>query len=126
MKLHLSAAGARNIFTAYGDGYVTVNQTRHQASVIVLPDAPVETWAPRSMAELREADFAPVLAHQPEIILLGSGATLRFPARELRAALANLGIGIEIMDTFAACRTYNILAGEGRKVAAALLIEARA
>jgi uncharacterized protein len=122
MKLHIAAAGVRNLFTAYGEGYVTVNQTRYEASLIVLPDAPVETWPPRSMAELTEADFAPVLAHRPEIILLGSGATLQFPARELRAALANLGTGVEIMDTHAACRTYNILAGEGRKVAAALII----
>lgn len=122
MKLHIAAAGVRNIFTAYGAGYVVVNQTRHETSLIVLPDAPVETWPPRSITELTETHLAPVLAYRPEIILLGSGATLQFPARELRAALANLGIGVEIMDTHAACRTYNILAGEGRNVAAALII----
>lgn len=122
MKLHIAAAGVRNLFTAYGEGYVMVNQTRHETSLIVLPDDPVESWAPRSMAELTEAHFAPILAHQPEIILLGTGATLQFPAREIRVVLASLGVGVEIMDTYAACRTYNILAGEGRKVAAALII----
>jgi len=122
MKLHIAAVGVRNLFTAYGEGYVVVNQTHHKTSLIVLPDATVETWAPRSITELTEAHFAPVLVHRPEIILLGSGAALQFPARELRVALANLGIGVEIMDTYAACRTYNILAGEGRKVAAALIV----
>lgn len=122
MKLHIAAAGASNLFTAYGEGYVVVNRTRHEASLIVLPDAPVEPWPPRSVEELTEAHFAPILAHTPEIILLGTGAKLQFPSREIRIALAKLGIGVEIMDTFAACRTYNILAGEGRKVAAALLV----
>jgi len=122
MKLNLAAAGVRNLFTAYGEGYVVVNRTRHQASLIVLPDAPIEPWPPRAVEELSEAHLAPILAHAPEIILLGTGAKLQFPAREIRVALANLGIGVEIMDTFAACRTYNILAGEGRKVAAALLV----
>jgi len=122
MKLNLAAAGVRNLFTAYGEGYVVVNRTRHEASLIVLPDAPVEPWSPRSVEDLTEAHLTPILAHAPEIILLGTGAKLQFPAREIRVALANLGIGVEIMDTFAVCRTYNILAGEGRKVTAALLL----
>ncbi len=122
MKLNLAAAGVSNLFTAYGEGYVVVNRTRHEVSLIVLPDAPVEPWAPHSVEELSEAHLVPILAHAPEIILLGTGAKLQFPTREIRIALAAMQIGVEIMDTFAACRTYNILAGEGRKVAAALLV----
>jgi uncharacterized protein len=122
MKLHFAAAGTRNLFTAYGEGYVVVNQTRHETSLIVLPNASPQPWGAYRVAELSMIDFAPVLAHTPEIILLGSGAALQFPSRELRAALANRNIGMEIMDTPAACRTWNILAGEGRKVAAALLM----
>jgi uncharacterized protein len=122
MKLNLAAAGVRNLFTAYGEGYVMVNRTRYEASLIMLPDEPVESWPIRAVEELTEAHFAPILTHRPEIVLLGTGATLQFPAREIRRALANMQIGVEIMDTFAACRTYNILASEGRKVAAALLL----
>lgn len=122
MKLHFAASGTRNLFTAYGEGYVMVNQARHETSLIVLPDVPAEPWITHGMAELGMTDFTPLLAHDPEIILLGSGATLQFPGREIRAALAEMRIGVEIMDTYAACRTWNILAGEGRKVAAALLM----
>lgn len=122
MKLHFGAIGTRNLFTAYGEGYVVINQTRHATSLIVLPDVPAEPWVTHGMAELCLADFTPLLAHAPEIILLGSGARLQFPGREIRAALAEIGVGVEIMDTYAACRTWNILAGEGRKVAAALLM----
>lgn len=122
MKLHFGTVGTHNLFTAYGEGYVVVNQTRHETSLIVVPDLPVQPWVKHGMAELCPADFAPLLAHDPEIILLGSGATLQFPAREIRDALAEMKFGVEIMDTYAACRTWNILAGEGRKVAAALLI----
>ncbi|MBS4097997.1 MAG: Mth938-like domain-containing protein [Sulfuricella sp.] len=122
MKLQLAGSGVQNLFTAYGAGYVAVNQTRHTESLIVLPNQPVETWPPRCLEDLGTDHFEAVLRHSPEIILLGTGTTLRFPSNEIRRALANTGIGLEIMDTFAACRTYNILAGEGRKVAAALLI----
>lgn len=122
MKLQLAGSGGINLFTAYGDGYVTVGQTRHTQSLIVLPEQPVETWPPHTMEALTPAHFEAVLRHRPEIILFGSGATLHFPANEIRRTLADALIGLEVMDTFAACRTYNILASEGRKVAAALLI----
>ena len=122
MKLHLAAAGIQNLFTAYDEGYVMINRTRHHSSLFMLPDEPVESWPPTSMESLTEAHFEVIFSHKPELILLGTGATLRFPAREVRQALAHLPIGVEVMDTFAACRTYNILAGEGRRVAVALIL----
>ncbi|MFA7242893.1 MAG: Mth938-like domain-containing protein [Sulfuricellaceae bacterium] len=122
MKLHLAVVGAQNHFTAYDAESVTVNHTRYLTSLIVLPDQPVENWPPTSLEHLETAHFDTVVAHAPEIILLGVGARLRFPAREIRLAWARLHIGVEVMDTYAACRTYNILAGEGRRVAAALIL----
>lgn len=122
MKLHIAAAGVQNLFTAYGEGYVMVNRTRYQTSLIVLPDQAVENWSPTSLESLTESHFEALLGHAPEIILLGTGATLRFPTREIRQVLARANVGVEVMDTFAACRTYNILAGEGRRVAAALIL----
>ena len=122
MKLHLAAADVQNLFTAYGEGYVMVNRTRYQTSLLVLPDQAPESWSPTSLESLTEAHFETVIGHAPEIILLGTGATLRFPSRAIRQALALANIGVEVMDTFAACRTYNILAGEGRRVAAALIL----
>lgn len=122
MKLHIAAAGVQNLFTAYGEGYVMVNRTRYQTSLLVLPDQAVESWPPTSLESLTQAHFEVIIAHAPEILLLGTGASLRFPAREIRQVLARVNIGVEVMDTFAACRTYNILAGEGRRVAAALIL----
>jgi uncharacterized protein len=122
MKLQIAVAGVQNLFTAYDENCVTINHTRYQTSLIVLPDQPVESWSPTSLENLAEAHFGVVVAHAPEIILLGTGAKLRFPAREIRLAWARLQISVEVMDTYAACRTYNILAGEGRRVAAALIL----
>ncbi len=122
MKLHLDRAAGLNRFTGYGEGYVLVNQQRFDRSLIVLPDRLIAAWEPRSFEDLLEAHFAQLAALEAEIILLGTGAALRFPAPHLTAPLLRTGIGFEVMDSFAAARTYNILMGEGRRVAAALLL----
>lgn len=121
MKLHLSGPAALNAFTGYGPGYVAVNGQRHECSLIVLPDRLVLDWAATSFEALAAEHLAAVAAYSPEIVLLGTGATLRFPRPELTRPLAQAGIGLEVMDLHAACRTYNILAAESRRVAAALL-----
>lgn len=122
MKLHLSGPSARNAFTGYGPGYVAVNGQRHERSLIVLPDRLVLDWPAGSFEALAAEHLAAVAALAPEIVLLGTGARLRFPRPELTLPLARAGIGLEVMDTQAACRTYNILAAESRRVAAALLL----
>lgn len=122
MKLHLTQAAGQNLFTAYGEGYVQVNQQRFENSVIVMPEQLIADWPPRSLEQLTEAHFAHIAALQPEIVLLGTGNMLRFPHPRLSKALSQACIGFEVMDTFAAARTYNILMGEGRRVAAALLL----
>ncbi|MEX1074424.1 MAG: Mth938-like domain-containing protein [Burkholderiales bacterium] len=120
MKLHASSPTSVNAFTGYGEGYVLLNGVRREASVIVLPGRVVE-WAVASFAALAEEDFARIAALAPEVVLLGTGARLRFPRPALSAPLARAGIGLEVMDLQAACRTYNILAAEERIVAAALV-----
>lgn len=122
MKLHLTQAAGQNLFTAYGEGYVQVNQQRFESSVIVMPEQLIADWAPRSLEQLTEAHFVHIASLQPEIVLLGTGNMLRFPHPRLSAALSQARIGFEVMDTYAAARTYNILMGEGRRVAAALLL----
>ncbi|HEU5282226.1 MAG TPA: Mth938-like domain-containing protein [Burkholderiales bacterium] len=123
MKLHQTRAHGRNLFTGYGPGYVSVNGTRWESSVIVLPDR-TESWGVAGFDALTEGIFTRLAELPIEILLLGSGARLRFPHPRLTQALMRAGIGLEVMDTPAACRTYNFLLEEGRRVAAALLIEA--
>jgi uncharacterized protein len=120
VKLHVSGPGTRNAITGYGEGYVLVNGQRHESSLIVTPDQ-VVPWEVSEFAKITAQDFDRLKALQPEILLLGTGPTQRFPHPRLTAPLAEAGIGLEVMDLKAACRTYNILVAEERKVAAALL-----
>ena len=120
MKLHVSGPGSRNAITGYGDGYVLVNGQRRESSLIVLPDRIID-WAAAAFDRLSPESFIFLKDQQPEIVLLGTGPQQRFPHPRLTQPLAAAGIGLEVMDLKAACRTYNILVAEERKVAAALL-----
>jgi uncharacterized protein len=122
VKLHLANFGQQNIFSGYGDGYVMINQIRHEKNMIVFPDQLIEHWPVTSVAELSLEHFDDILPRKPEIILLGTGAQLRFPDYSLMARILQTRIGFEVMDTQAACRTYNILVEEGRQVAAAIIL----
>ena len=121
MKLQLAQTEGWNTFTAYGEDYVSVNAVRHQDNLIVLPYQLIEKWTPASFSTLSRADFDFLATLDAEIILLGTGKLLRFPSPELMQSLMQARKGIEVMDTQAACRTFNVLVGEKRKVAAALL-----
>ena len=120
MKLHASALGHLHTFTGYGAGYVMVNGTRHEASLLVLPER-LEPWPVAGFETLAEEHFARIAELKPEVVLLGTGGRLRFPDPRLTAPLARARIGFEAMDLQAACRTYNILMAEERNVLAALL-----
>jgi len=122
MKLHLSNNSGLNIFSGYGDDYVAVNQVRYTDSMIVLPEQIVEHWPVSSINQLGMEHFDPLLAVRPEIILLGTGMMLQFPNASLIKEILACGIGFEVMDTQAACRTYNILSAEERHVAAAIFV----
>ena len=121
MKFHL-AHSTGNIVTGLGDGWVRVGATEYRANLVLMPDSIIADWAGGGFDGLTEADFAQLAAAKPDVAILGTGAALRFPPPRLTRALVEAGIGLEVMDTAAACRTYNILAAEGRKVAAGLLI----
>jgi uncharacterized protein len=120
VKLHASSPSALNTFSGYGEGYVLVNGQRHATSIIVMPEQ-LLPWSAASFDALTEADFEVFLGLNLEILLLGTGPRQRFPHPRLTKALAAKRIGVEAMDLQAACRTYNILMAEERRVAAALL-----
>ena len=121
MKLHSDTRSGLNFITACDGSYVQVNETRHAAPLIVLPQQVLDTWQPASFDALTAEHFSALAELGVEIILFGTGATQRFPHPRLTRALMEKRIGLEVMDTGAACRTYNILVSEGRSVAAALL-----
>ena len=121
MKLHLTGAAGHNTITAYGEGYVVVNGVRHEKNVIVLADQLLE-WDTETFEALAVADFERLAQLEPEVVLLGTGPRLRFPAPQLTRPLMEARRGLEVMDVKAACRTFNILVAEGRRVVAALLL----
>lgn len=122
MKLNLSQREGKNFCTGYGEGFVLVNGQRFERNLIVLPERLIAAWDVESFESLSARDFDFLLSLQPEILLLGTGERSRFPHPRLTTGLVAANVGLEVMDTRAACRTYNVLVEEGRKVAAALLI----
>ena len=122
MKMHLDTAAGAHRITGYGAGYVTVDDKRLSHSFIVTPEELITDWSPQNVAELDAAALEAVVRLGPSIVLLGTGPEQHFPPSSLLAPLLARGIGVEIMTTAAACRTYNILVAEGRPVAAGLLI----
>jgi uncharacterized protein len=127
LKLHQDSAGALNTVTGYGADYVDVNLQRYEHSILVFPQNPVVEWPVPSFEALSPSHFEALVDSAGEsgveVVIFGSGARLRFPHPRLTVALSHRRIGVEAMDFQAACRTYNILMAEGRKVALALLIE---
>jgi len=111
---------------AHGPGWLQIGDTTYRHSLLLCADGRIQPWDCTRHADIALPHFALLAAWQPELLLLGSGARLRFVAPALLRPLIDAGIGVETMDTLAAARTYNILAGEGRRVAAALLIEPEA
>ncbi|MDQ7744083.1 Mth938-like domain-containing protein [Hydrogenophaga pseudoflava] len=128
MKLHADKPDQLSV-TAHGKGWVAVNGERYSTSVVLLASGTVRPWGVERLEELTSVHFSDLIGDDgppPELVLLGSGNKLRFVAPALLRPLIERRIGVETMDTPAACRTFNILAGEGRRVVAALLIEADA
>jgi len=109
LKAHSEKAGANRLINC-------------QSSLIVTMQEVMEGWPPQCIDELEGHHFDEVWRRKPELVLLGSGENFRFPAATLMVQFAEVGIGFEVMDTAAACRTYNILTAEGRDVMALLLL----
>lgn len=121
MKLHLENNPSLNTITAYGEGWIEINRNRHAYAALVQPEGQIVDWGVENFEALTQAHFAAILSLRPEVVVLGTGTRQRFPHPRLTAELAAARIGVEVMDTGAACRTYNILMSEGRKVLAALI-----
>jgi len=122
MKLTDETQRGTNFIRAYSDSEIRIGEGAVRTSCIVTADE-VREWTPRSADAITLPDLEPLLALAPEIIILGTGATQQFPESSILAAILSRGIGCEVMTTGAACRTYNVLVGEDRKVAAALLLK---
>lgn len=122
MKFTLDRPGTLHVVRGYAPGQLRIGDLVYTRSVIVSAATLIDDWRPQHIGELTVADLEPALALRPEVLLLGSGARQVFPSPELLAQLYAARVGFEVMDTGAACRTYNVLVGEGREVAAALII----
>ena len=123
MKLHADRPDTHTI-QSYGDGWIAVNGEKIGRSVVLSSTGDRVDWPCERFSDLQAGHFEGLLAYQPEVVIFGSGQKLRFVHPSLHAALMAQRVGVETMDTLAACRTFNILAQEGRRVVAALLLEA--
>jgi uncharacterized protein len=123
LKLHADPPTTLNTVTGYGPGFIDINSVRYTKAVRLTPDQPPTEWNVTSFDALRAEDFSALLDDRPELVLLGTGTRQRFPHPRLSAPLAHAHVGFEVMDTQAACRTYNILVAEGRRVLAVLLLD---
>jgi len=122
MKLSLDTGSASYRISHYDRAGITINEAVYTQDLIVMPEALVADWASAPVAELTVEHFAALDERDCEILLLGTGRDQRFPPARLMADLGRRGIGLEVMDTAAACRTYNVLMSEDRRVAAALMM----
>jgi uncharacterized protein len=123
MKFSEADQGDGHVISGYAPGRVVVDGRSYRQGLIVSPERIVEGWGPASAAELAMAHFEPLLALDPQVIVIGTGQHQVFPAPEVYLAALQCGVGVEIMDTGAACRTYNIVMAEGRRIAAGLIID---
>ena len=123
MKLQSDPHSGTNTITGYGDGYVEINKIPYEHAIVLRSDGAISEWSVQKFEDLAASHFTQLIDLKPELILIGTGSRQRFPKPELLKTLIEAKIGFEIMASQAACRTYNILVGEGRQVVLALLVE---
>ena len=123
MSLNLDENSATYQIRAYQPGIIQVNDQTFTCSIIITPDKLINSWSPQTIQDLTREDLTTVINLRPSILLIGTGHDLQFPDLKIYGDLINYGIGVEIMNTHAAARTYNVLTAEGRSVAAALIIK---
>jgi len=121
MKITQQLPSGINLIRRYGADFVAIGDQEIRASCIVSANS-LESWAPCSIDELAVEHLAALFALKPEVVVLSTGAKQRFPRAALRAEFATRKIGLEVMEIGAACRTYNVLVGEERRVLAAILL----
>lgn len=113
---------ARLVIRSVSETVIRVNDDDYSESIALTPDDMLRTWAEKPIADLTATDFDAVVDTKPDIVILGTGTSNIFPPRELTFAFARKGVGLEVMDTPAAARTFNVLANEGRRVAVILYL----
>lgn len=123
MKLHSQDNQQYQTVTGYDAKGVEINAKRYEFSVLVMPEVEPRAWPVTRFEDLTAEHFAAIAQDQPDVVILGTGERQRFVHPRLIASLSGKQVGVESMDSHAACRTYNILMGEGRKVTLALIIE---
>jgi len=121
LKFTRESSGTLAVHSVSSDG-IRINDEVWQKSIGLTPEAVLDDWQEKPVAELVVEDFEVLLALDPELVIVGTGTRIEFPPRELVFAFARKGIGLEVMDTAAAARTFNVLAGEGRRVASVLFL----
>jgi uncharacterized protein len=121
MKFQPDSLAGTNAISRHDAGVVWVNGQRFEGSLLVPWRGAVQNWSPTAFESLEAVHFEEILALRPELVIFGSGARIRFASPAMYRALIEARVGLETMDSAAACRTYNVLASEGRSVVAALL-----
>ncbi len=123
MKFTLESSSRVNLVRAYSREELRIGEAHVRSSCIVSADRLITDWPPARVEALRPQHLEALFALEPEVVLLGTGAQQRFPPADVRAAFTARGVGLEVMDLGAACRTYNILVQEERQAVAALFLE---
>ena len=123
MKLHVTSTQQYQTVTGYDDDWIEINAVRFDYSLIVLPEIAPTAWPVKSFEALEASDLQAIAAHSPDLLILGTGKRQRFAHPRLTSELLARNIGVECMDNQAACRTYNILMAEGRRVALAVIMQ---
>ena len=125
LKLHLNKDDDILLIRGCLEDRITIGETSYDNSLILSPKRLITDWQPQRLEDLSALDFELMQELAPEVVLLGTGRRLRFPDGVVTLPLMRRSIGVEVMDTAAACRTYNILASEGRNVVACLILETK-
>jgi uncharacterized protein len=122
MRFTQDSSSAANLVRAYGNGELRINNDVYRSAILISASAVQAAPDIRGIEDLARLDPARILALDPELVLLGTGQRQIFPAASFRAQFLSAGIGLEVMDTGAACRTFNVLVAEQRRVVALLMV----
>lgn len=123
MKLSEDTIPGAQVINSYDENSITVNEQNHTHSLIISNFQLIPHWPVNNIQQLSNQTLQTIIELEPEVIIIGTGKTIQFPRPENYSAVINLGIGIEFMDLGAACRTYNILLSENRKIAAGIILQ---
>lgn len=122
MQLNKDQHHGDYVIKRYEDGKITINENTYTKSLVISATQLIESWPPNTLEELQSEHFSPIITLKPEVVLLGTGKNLVFPDQAVLAPLYDNNIGVEVMDTLAACRTFNVLMAESRHAVAAVII----